>query len=137
MKRQAQERVKKEKEALKKAEKLAAQTLAVKESQRKAAEACKVKGQHLTKVNMDTLSAEDLTKLGEKLREAIEMKKQIEKEERREVENKVGHKKQVINGRIMKRVRIVVAHMNPIDGKGKVELERAEKEMSKLLNILV
>ena len=90
----------------------------------------------MTKVNRDTLSAKDLIKLGEKLKEAMGMKKKIKEESNREVENRVGNKKQVVNEKILKTVRIVVAHINPIDGKGKTELEKAMGETSKLLDIL-
>ena len=64
------------------------------------------------------------------------MKRKIEEDRNREVENRVGDKKQVVNGKILKTVRIVVAHMNPIDGKGKVHLEKAVGETSKLLDEL-
>ena len=88
------------------------------------------------KIDRDNLSAEDLIKLGEKLKEATGMKKKIEEESNREVENKVGDKKQVVNGKILKTVRIVMAHMNLIDRRGKVDLEKAVGETSKLLDEL-
>ena len=55
----------------------------------------------------------------------------------REIENKVGDKKQVVNWKIKKTVRIVVAYMNLIDGRSKMNLEKAVNETSKLLDILV
>ena len=82
------------------------------------------------------MSVKDLIKLGEKLKEAMGMKRKIEEETNREVENKVGDRKQVGNDKILKTVRIIVVHMNPIDGKGKVELEKAVEETSKLLDVL-
>ena len=130
------ERKKKEEEAWKEAEKLVAQTRAVQEVQRKVAKACKAEFDSLTKFNSNNLSAEDLIKLGEKLKEAMGMQKKIEEERNREVENKVGDKKQVVNGKIVKTVRIVVAHMNLFHGKGKVELENAVGETSKVLDVL-
>ena len=48
----------------------------------------------------------------------------------------MGDKKQVVNGKILKTVRIVVTHMNPIDGRGKAELEKTVGETSKLLDVL-
>lgn len=72
----------------------------------------------------------------EKLKEAMGMKKKIEEDRNREVENRVWDKKQVVNGKILKTVRIVVAYMNPIDGRGKVDLEKAVGETSKLLDEL-
>ena len=136
IKRQAEERRKKEEEALREAEKLAGQVQAVKDSQRTAAEACEAEVDSLTKINKNNLSAKDLMKLGEKLKEAMGMKTKIEEECNREVENRVGDKKQVVNGKILKMVRIVVAHMNPIDGRGKADLEQAVGETSKLLDEL-
>ena len=74
--------------------------------------------------------------MGEKLKEAMEMKKRIEDERNRKVGNKVGEKKQVVNRKILKTVRIVVAHMIPIDGKGKADLEKVVKETSKQMDKL-
>ena len=136
IKRQAEERKKKEEEALEEAKKLAAQAQMVRDSQRKAAEVCEAEVDSLTNVDRNNLSAKDLINLGEKLKEAIGMKRKIEKDRNREVENKVEDKKQVVNGKILKTVRIVVAYMNPIDGKSKAELERAVGETSKLLDKL-
>ena len=136
MKWQAEGRKKKKEDALKEAEKLAAQAQVVKDSQRKAAEACEAEVIFLMKVDKHGLSAEDLIKLREKLKEAMGIKRKIEEESNRQVESRVGDKKQVVNGRILKTVRIVVAHMNPINGKDKLKLDRAVGETSKLLDEL-
>ena len=136
MKRQAEERRKKEEEVLKEAEKRADQARAVKEIQKKAAEACEEQVDSLTKVNRDNLSAEGLIKMGEKVKEAMGMKMKIEEASNREVENRVWDKRQVVNRKILKIVRIVMAYMNPINRRGKVELEKAVGETSKLLDVL-
>ena len=52
------------------------------------------------------------------------------------MKNKVGYKKQVLNRKILKTVRIVVAYMNPVDARGKVDLEKAVAETSKLQDVL-
>ena len=52
------------------------------------------------------------------------------------MKNKVGYKKQVVNRKILKTVRIVVAYMNPVDARGKVDLEKAVAETSKLQDVL-
>ena len=52
------------------------------------------------------------------------------------MENRDGDRKQVVNGKILKTVRIVVAYMNPIDGREKADLEKAVGETSKLLDEL-
>ena len=90
----------------------------------------------MTKVDRNNLYAEDLIKLGEKVNKSIGMKRKIEEDRNREVENKVRDKKQVVNRKVLKTVRIVVAHMNPIDGRGRTDLEKAVGETSKLLNKL-
>lgn len=64
MQRQAEERNRKEVEALKEADKLAAYTLVVKETQRKSREACETEAETLSKVNRDNRTVEDLIKLG-------------------------------------------------------------------------
>ena len=121
---------------MKKAEKLVAQEQEVKDSQRKAAQACEAEVVHLTKVDRDSLSAEDLIKLEQELKQAMGVKKKIEEESKREVERRVGDKKEVVNGNILKRVRIVVAYMNPIDRSSEAELETAGGKTSKLLDKL-
>ena len=65
------------------------------------------------------------------------LKFQISKEMNRKVENQVGDKKQVVNRRIRKTMRIMVAHVNPIDERGKAELEKIVGETSRLLEVLV
>ena len=90
----------------------------------------------LAKVNRDNLSADNLIKLVKKLKEAMEMKEKIEEKVNREVENRVRDKKQDISRKIVKMLRIVVSHMNPIDGRDKAELEKAVGATSKLLDLL-
>ena len=89
------------------------------------------------KIDRDGLSAEDLIMLRKKLKESMGIKKKIEEEMNREVENKVEDKKQVVNWKILKIVRIMVAYMNPIDGRGKAEVEKAVGKTSKLLDMVV
>ena len=60
------------------------------------------------------------------------MRKKIEEGSNREVECRLGDKKQVINGKILKTVRIVVVYLNLLNGNGKADLEKAEGETSKL-----
>ena len=108
----------------------------MRDSQRKVAEVCEAEVVFLTRINRDNLSAKDLIKWGEKLKEAMGMKKKIEEESNREVENRVEDKKLVVNGKILKTVRMVVAHMNLIDRRSKVELKESVGETSKLLDKL-
>ena len=98
---------------------------------------CKAEVDCLTWVNREYLLVEDLIKLVEKVKEKMEMKKKLEEERNREVKNRVENKKQVVNRKIRKRVRIMMAHMNPMEGKSKVELEKAVVVISKLLDGLV
>ena len=62
IKRQVEERRKKEEKGLNEAEKLAMQVQAVKEAQKQAAKACKEDVDFLIRVDRDNLSAEDLIK---------------------------------------------------------------------------
>ena len=135
MQRQAEERNRKEVEALKEADKLAAYTLVVKETQRKSREACETEAETLSKVNRDNRTVEDLIKLGQKLKEAMGMKMKIQQIVNQKVENRIGCKKQVGNGKILKTVSIGVACVNLIDGKGKAKLERVVGETTKLLAV--
>ena len=64
------------------------------------------------------------------MQEAMEIRKKIKEERNREVENRVGDKKQVVNGKILKTVRIMVAYMNLMDERHKKELEKAVEETS-------
>lgn len=75
----------------------------------------------LTKSNRDSLSTEDLIELEDQLKEAIRLKKKIWEENNREVENRVGDKKQVVNRKILKTVSIVITNMNLINPRGKGE----------------
>ena len=83
IKKQAEEREKKKEEAVKEAEKLAAQAHTRKDSQRKAVEVYESEVNSLTKVNRDNVCAKNLVKLGEKMKEAMGMKKKIEEESNR------------------------------------------------------
>ena len=65
---------------------------------------------------------EDVIKVEKKEKEDVGMKKKIKEERNREVENKVREKKQVVKKKIVKTVRIVVAHMNTIEGRSKADL---------------
>ena len=52
--------------------------------------------------------------LGENLKEAMRIKHRIEEKVNREAENTVGDKKQLVNRRILRTIRIMVAHINPM-----------------------
>ena len=108
----------------------------VRDSQKKVVEAYEAEVDSLIRVNKDTLSIEDMLKVVEKLKEAIGIKKKIEEESNREVENEVRDRKHIVNAKILKTLRMVVAHMNLSDGRGKIELEKAVGESSKLLDVL-
>ena len=93
MRKQGGEGKKKQEEVLKEVKKLKTVAQSVKEAQKKAVQAYAEEVDSLTNVNRVNLLAEGLIKLGEKLKEAMGMKKKIEEERNREVKNMVGDKK--------------------------------------------
>ena len=71
LKKVAENRKKKGKEALKKAEKLVVQGLAVKESQQKTTKTYVREFEYINKITRDNLSAKNLIKLNDKLKETL------------------------------------------------------------------
>ncbi|KAF8435246.1 hypothetical protein BGX38DRAFT_1275083 [Terfezia claveryi] len=105
--------------------KLAEQARKVKESQQKAREACEASIQDLINMFKADLSYKELITLGQKLQEAEDIKKKIEKEAKGLVERSVGQSRQIIGAEVFKIVWIVMGHTQPIDAKGRIELEEA------------
>lgn len=116
-------------------EKLAVEALIVEELQKRVVKAYEMVVEELAKVNKDNFLAKDLIRLGEKLKKVIEMKK-IDEKVNREVESKIGNKKQVVNSKILKIVRIIVICRSPIVKRNKVDLEKIVRETIKLLDML-
>ncbi|RPB23941.1 hypothetical protein L211DRAFT_849114 [Terfezia boudieri ATCC MYA-4762] len=104
-------RLKEEEKHKKEAEKLATQSRALKESQEWAKEACEASIRELVSQDKSRMNAHELIEVGQKLREAEEMKKKIEEELASPLEKTVGKTRQVVAGEVFKMVRIVMEHM--------------------------
>ena len=98
----------------------------------KSIEIYKAEVESLAMINQDGPSAKDLTMLGQQLIHAIATKYKISLKTSRGVEKKVGDKKQVVNGKILKIVWIVVACMNAINGGGQMYRDKALRKLSQL-----
>ncbi|RPB18190.1 hypothetical protein L211DRAFT_854368 [Terfezia boudieri ATCC MYA-4762] len=130
------ERKKREEEEHKeKAEKLAVQTRAVREEQIKARDACEESIRELVARDKSKMKAKELIEVGQKLKEAEEMKRKVEKELNTQLESSVGKTRQVVAGEVFKTVRVVMGHMQPLDAKGRGELEGAVGKVNNLLRM--
>ncbi|RPB23602.1 hypothetical protein L211DRAFT_849592 [Terfezia boudieri ATCC MYA-4762] len=81
------------------------------------------------------MNVHKLIEVGQKLREAEDMKKKVEEELASSLEKTVGKTRQVVVGEVFKTVRIVIGHMQPIDLKGKTELEEAVEKVNNMLRM--
>jgi len=71
--------------------------------------------------------------VGEKLKEAMMTKEKLEAEGKVVPESKVGEKRVVVGNRVPKVAKIILAHMQPIDGRGKAEVEDGVNKVNSLL----
>ncbi|RPB19245.1 hypothetical protein L211DRAFT_898222 [Terfezia boudieri ATCC MYA-4762] len=117
------------------AAKIAEQVQKVKESQARAWEACEAHIEELKGKNRVGLKAEELINLGQEMKKAEELKKKIEVEAAVPMENLVGKSRLVVNGEVLKVVKVVMGHMQPIDAKGKANLEAAVGKVNNLLRV--
>ena len=61
------------------------------------------------------------------------MKERLEAEGKVDPENKVREKRMVVGNKVLKVAKIVLAHMQPIDGRGKAEVEDGVNKVNALL----
>lgn len=122
-----------QKKAEKKAEMMAAQAKLVRRRQKMAWDACEEEWSELSRKERSPLSDEGLIELGEKMKKAKEMMGKIDKEFKEPLKPRVGKSRQVVNGKILKTVEVVMGYMWEIDGKGKSELEAAVAKINKRL----
>jgi len=69
----------------------------------------------------------------EKLKEAMTMRDQLEAEGKVVPESKVGEKRVVVGNKVLKVAKIILAHIQPIDGRGKAEVEDGVNKVNALL----
>ncbi|RPB18320.1 hypothetical protein L211DRAFT_854230 [Terfezia boudieri ATCC MYA-4762] len=122
-------------EEVKKVERLAAQSRSVRESQERAREECETSIRELVGKDKSRMKAHELIEVGQKLREVEEMKRKVEKEMASLVESSVGKTRQVVAGEVFKVVRVVMGHIQPIDAKGKKELEEVIGKVNNMLRM--
>ncbi|RPB27206.1 hypothetical protein L211DRAFT_897096 [Terfezia boudieri ATCC MYA-4762] len=133
--KEAEARRREEEKNKEEAERLAAQSRSVKESQEKAREACEASIRELVGKDKSKMKAHKLIEVGQKLKEAEDMKRKVEQEMAAPVESSVGKTRQVVAGEVFKVVRVVMGHMQPIDAKGKKELEEAVGKVNNILRM--
>ncbi|RPB21817.1 hypothetical protein L211DRAFT_851268 [Terfezia boudieri ATCC MYA-4762] len=81
------------------------------------------------------MKAHELIEVGQKLKEAEDMKRKVEQEMASPVESSVGKTRQVVVGELFKIVRVVMGHMQPIDVKGKKELKEVVRKVNNILKM--
>jgi len=127
------EKLKKDQEEDKKAKELAAQTDALWKSRMAAWESANNTVEELTTKAKQAVTPADIVQVGEKLKEAMTMREKLEVEGKVVPESKVGEKRVVVGNRVLKVVKIILAHMQSIDGRGKAEVEDGVNKANSLL----
>jgi len=127
------EKTKKDEEEDKKARELAAQVESVWEGRRVAWESANRTVEELTAKAKQAITPAEIVSVGEKLKEAMTMKEKLEAEGKIIPENKVGEKRVVVGNKVLKVARIILAHMQSIDGRGKAEVEDGVNKVNALL----
>jgi len=125
--------MKKDQEEDKKARELAVQVESVWEGRRVAWESVDRTVEELTAKAKQAVTLAEIVSVGEKLKEAMTMKEKLEAEGKVIPENKVGEKRVVVGNKVLKVARIVLAHMQSIDGRGKAEVEDGVNKVNALL----
>jgi len=127
------EKMKKDQEEDKKAREVAAQVDAVWKGRLAVWESINNTVEMLTAKAKQAVTPADIVSAGEKLKEAMTMKDKLEAEGKVIPESKVGEKRVVVGNRVLKVAKIVLAHMQQIDGRGKAEVEDGVNKVNALL----
>jgi len=112
---------------------LAAQVESVWEGKRVAWESVNNTVEKLTAKAKQAVTLAEIVLVGEKLKEAMLGKEKLEVKGKVILENKVGEKRVVVGNKVLKVVRIILAHMQSIDGRGKAEVEDGVNKVNALL----
>jgi len=89
--------------------------------------------EELTTKAKQAVTPAEIILVGEKLKEAMTMREKLEAEGKVVTESKVGEKRVVVGNRVLKVAQIILAHMQPIDGRGKAEVEDGVNKVNALL----
>ncbi|RPB19073.1 hypothetical protein L211DRAFT_853534 [Terfezia boudieri ATCC MYA-4762] len=133
--KEVEARRKEEEKNKEEAKKLTAQSRSVRESQKKARKACEDSIRELVGKDKLRMKAHELIEIGQKLKEAEEMKRKVEKELASLLESMVGRTRQVVAGEVYKMVKVVMGHMQPIDSKRRIELEGVVGKVNNMLRM--
>ena len=127
------EKTKRDQEEDKKARELAAQVESVWKGRREALESANHMVEELTAKAKQAVTPAEIVSVGEKLKEAMTMREKLEAEGKVIPENKVGEKRVVVGNKVLKVAKIILAHMQSIDGRGKAEVEDGVNKVNALL----
>jgi len=127
------EKLKKDQEEDKKAREVAAQADVVWKGRLAASESINDTVTMLTAKAKQAVTPAEIVSEGEKLKEAMTMKDKLEAEGKVVLESKVGEKRVVVGNNVLKVAKIILAHMQPIDGRGKAEVEDGVNKVNALL----
>ena len=127
------EKIKKDQEEDKKARELAAQVESVWEGRRVAWESANNTVAELTAKAKQAITPAEIVLVGEKLKEAMTMKERLEAEGKVMPGNKVGEKRVVMGDKVLKVAKIILAHMQSINGRRKAEVEDVVNKVNALL----
>ena len=89
--------------------------------------------EELTLKARQAVTSVEIVSVEEKLKEAISMKEKLEAEGKVVPENKVGEKRVVVDNKLLKVGKIILAHIQSIDGRGKGEVEDGVNKVNTLL----
>jgi len=127
------EKMKKDQEEEKKAREVAAQVDVVWKWRLAAWESASNTVEELTMKAKQAVTPAEIVSVGEKLKEAMSMKEKLEAKGKIILESKVVEKRIVVGNKVLKVAKIILAHMQPIDGRGKVEVEDGVNKVNALL----
>ena len=127
------EKLKKDQEEEKKAQEVAAQVDTVWKRRLAAWECVNNTVNELTVKVKQAATPAEIVLVGEKLKEAMVMKDKLEAEGKVVLESKIGEKRVVVGNKVLKVAKIVLAHMQSIDGRGKAEVKDGVNMVNTLL----
>jgi len=127
------EKLRKDQEEDKKAKVMAAQVDALWKGRLAAWESINDTVETLTAKAKQAVTPTEIVSAGEKLKEAITMKDKLEAEGKVIPESKVGEKRVVVGNKILKVAKIILAHIQLIDRRGKAEVEDGFNKVNALL----
>jgi len=125
--------MKKDLEEEKKAQELVAQTDLVWKGMLVAWESVNNTVEELTMKAKQAVTPTEIVLVGEKLKEVMVMKDKLEAKGKVVPESKVGKKRVVVGNKVLKMAKIVLAHMQSLDGRGKAEVEKRVNKVNAIL----